>query len=64
MKLKVTLSGGKTREYVLNRINVAPHPEGAPMLLNLNKKGDKYDMLVSSNLIPDVDLLEKIEIVE
>lgn len=64
MKLKVTLAGGKIREFPLNKINIVPHPENGPALLNLSKKDNKYDMFVSSNLIPATDLFEKIEIVE
>ncbi|MDD5649572.1 MAG: hypothetical protein PHF86_04030 [Candidatus Nanoarchaeia archaeon] len=68
MKLKVTLSGGKIREFNLNRINIVPSPPvDGPVMLNMNKSRENngtYDMFVTSNLLPAVDLLEKIEIVE
>lgn len=68
MKLKVTLSGGKIREFNLDRINIIPSPTvNGPVMLNMNKSrqdAEKYDMFVTSNLVPTADLLEKIEIVE
>ncbi len=64
MKLKVTFKGGVVKEFELDRVQVIPQIKEGPMRLDMhvNKTG-KYDMFVTSNLIPDVELLDRIEFV-
>lgn len=65
-KIKVTLKGGVVRMFNLDRVDIVPsHGDKGPGMLHLNKCGEnKYMMHVTSNIIPDVEFFEKIEIVE
>lgn len=76
MKLKISYNNGTSKEFEIQNFQIQQSynlnkPLPSPMLpegpINLNVVGfteDKITVTVTSNLIPDVSFLEKIEFVE
>ncbi len=66
-KLKVSFKGGIVRTFDLERIDIQPALPGGQGLsmLHLVKRGNKGYMLhVTSDILPDTEFLDKMEIVE
>lgn len=66
-KLKVSFKGGIVRTFDLERIDIQPALPGgrSPSMMHLIKRGDKGYMLhVTSDILPDTEFLDKMEIIE
>lgn len=63
-KLVVFLKNGKTKEFEIEKVHIRQIEHDSPVMLDMFRKNDKYEMHVSSNLIPAIDFVDKIEIVE
>jgi len=67
MKLKISFNNNTSKEFEIDNVNIIPSHGGdkGPLMLHVNKVRDnKLHINVTSNIIPDVTFLEKIEIVE
>jgi hypothetical protein len=66
-KLKVTFKGDVVKTFDLEHIDIMPVPQSTngPSMMNLMRRGEnRYALRVTSDIIPDVTFLEKMEIIE
>jgi hypothetical protein len=69
MKIKVYLNNNTIREFEIISVDIRPTPQlngnhPTPVMLHLTGMSDKCRLSVTSNVIPDISFLDKIEISE
>lgn len=63
MKVTVTYTDGRKKEVLVTDIRIINSPDNGPQFLRLNSLGPNRVVCdVSSNLIPSMDFLDKLEI--
>jgi hypothetical protein len=65
-KVKIHFKGNVVKTFEVDKINIIPVPSGqGPSFFEIRKKSDnKYSILSTNDMLPDISFLEKIEIVE
>lgn len=65
-KVKVSFKGGVVRYFEIGKINIITTlPNKGPSFIDFRRlSGDKYILNSTNDIIPDVEFLEKIEIVD
>jgi len=69
MRLKISLKDGSSKEIFLKKIDIIPVSDkisNAPVPVNINLNGfdNNCSLSMSSSIVPDIESLDKIEIIE